>query len=205
MTFTVDELTDSLEVHEQRKTKKEETLDQALQTKASIKDEKVLYSQNIQGKGRGSRINGRGGQGSSYEEHYKEKRQSSQANWRGRGRSQGYYSNIQCYKCQKYGHYANDYNSNKCCNCSRDILQEIVEPKKMEEMINLALDDATNEGILLMAQNEELKTQEHSGTKDDDGSREAVETIGNEVIRSEFGEMTISKMRKSNNTTTNNK
>ena len=45
MTFTVDELADSLEAHEQRKKKKEETLDQALQTKASIKDEKVLYSQ----------------------------------------------------------------------------------------------------------------------------------------------------------------
>ena len=73
-TFTVDELADSLEAHEQRKKKKEETLDQALQTKASIKDEKVLYSQNIQGRGRGSRRNGRGGQGSSYEEHYKEKR-----------------------------------------------------------------------------------------------------------------------------------
>ena len=46
-TFMVDELTDSLEAHEQRKKKKEETLDQALQTKASIKDEKVLYSQNF--------------------------------------------------------------------------------------------------------------------------------------------------------------
>ena len=79
-TFTVDELAGSLEAHKQRKKKKEETLDQALQTKALIKDEKVLYSQNIQGRGCGSRGNGRGGQGSSYEEHYMEKRQSSQAN-----------------------------------------------------------------------------------------------------------------------------
>ena len=67
----------------------------------------------------------------------------------------------------------------------------------MEETINLALDDATNEGILLMAQNEELKTKELSGSKDDDGSLEAVETVGNEVIRSRFGEITISKTRKS--------
>ena len=44
--FTVNELAGSLEAHEQRK-KKEETLDQALQTKASIKEEKVLYSQNV--------------------------------------------------------------------------------------------------------------------------------------------------------------
>ena len=84
--FTVDELTGSLEAHEQCKKKKEETLDQALQIKASIKDEKVLDSQNSQGRCRGSRRNGRGGQGSRNEGHYKEK--SSQANWRGKGRSQ---------------------------------------------------------------------------------------------------------------------
>ena len=72
-TFTVDELAGSLEAHEQRKKKKEETLDQALQTKASIKDEKLLYSQNIQGRGQGSRGNGRGGQDSRNEEIYKEK------------------------------------------------------------------------------------------------------------------------------------
>ena len=62
MKFTVDELTGSLEAHKQRKNKKEETHDQALQTKVSIKDEKVLYSQNIQGRGQGSRENVRGGQ-----------------------------------------------------------------------------------------------------------------------------------------------
>ena len=72
--FTVGELTDSLEAHEQRKKKKEETLDQALQTKVSIKDENVLYSLNIQGKGRGSRGNGRGGESSGNEGYYKEKR-----------------------------------------------------------------------------------------------------------------------------------
>ena len=59
-TFMVDELAGSLEAHEQCKKKKEETLDQTLQTKASIKDEKVLYSQNVQsrGCGRGSCENG---------------------------------------------------------------------------------------------------------------------------------------------------
>ena len=88
-TFTADELVDSLEAYEQHKKKKKETLDQSLQTKASIKDEKVLYSQNFQGKGRGrgSRRNGRGGQGSSHEGYYKEKGQSSQEKWRGRGHS----------------------------------------------------------------------------------------------------------------------
>ena len=56
--FTIDELAGSFEAHEKCNKKKEETLDQALQTKASIKDEKVLYSQNIQVRGRGSRRNG---------------------------------------------------------------------------------------------------------------------------------------------------
>ena len=52
--FIVDELAGSLEAHEKRKKKKEEPLDQALQTKTSIKDEKVLYTQNVQGRDHGS-------------------------------------------------------------------------------------------------------------------------------------------------------
>ena len=128
MTLTVDELSGSLEAHEQRKKKKkkEETLEQALQTKASIKDEKVLYHQNSRnrGCGRGSRGNSRGGKGNNHEGYYKEKEQSSQSNWRGRGRGQGRggrsnYSNIKCYKCHKYGHYAKDCNFEKCYNCGK--------------------------------------------------------------------------------------
>ena len=69
--FKVDELADSLEAHEQRKKKKEESLDQALQTKTTIKDGKILYSQNFRGRDRGSRGNGRGGQDNSYKENYR--------------------------------------------------------------------------------------------------------------------------------------
>ena len=47
--FTIDELAGSFEAHEKRKKKKEEPLDQVLQTKATIKDKKVLYSQNFRG------------------------------------------------------------------------------------------------------------------------------------------------------------
>ena len=67
----------------------------------------------------------------------------------------------------------------------------------MEETINLALDDATNGDILLMAQNEELNTKGHGGAKDDSDSREVVETVGNEVMRSGCGEILIAEMRKS--------
>jgi len=62
-TLTIEELASSLEAHEQCKKKKEETLEQALQTKALIKDEKVLYYKNFRSRGRGI----------SYEVYYKEK------------------------------------------------------------------------------------------------------------------------------------
>jgi hypothetical protein len=57
-------------------------LKQALQTKTSIKDENVLYSQNFWGKGccRGSRGNGHSGRSCGQERYYEENGQSSQQN-----------------------------------------------------------------------------------------------------------------------------
>ena len=66
----------------------------------------------------------------------------------------------------------------------------------VEETINLAFDDATNKGLLLMAQNEDLKAKEHGREKDDGGSCEAVEAVGNEGIRSGFVKIAISETRK---------
>ncbi|XP_074351350.1 uncharacterized protein LOC141690452 [Apium graveolens] len=165
-TLTVDELTGSLEAHEQRKKKKkEETLEQTLQTKASIKDEKVLYSQNIRGRGCGRGRhercgNGRGGQGSSNEGYNKEKGQSNQQNWCGRGRGRGRggrsdFSNIECYKCCKYGHYAKDCNSDKCYNCGKlgHFIKDCRVNKRVEETTNLVLEDENDGDFLLMAQN----------------------------------------------------
>ena len=48
-----------------------------------------------------------------------------------------------------------------------------------------------------MAQNEELNTKGHGGANDDGDNREAVKTIGNEVMCSGCGEILIAEMRKS--------
>jgi GAG-pre-integrase domain/Zinc knuckle len=95
------------------------------------------------------------------EGYYEENGQSSQQNWRGRGRGRGRggrsnYSNIECYKCHKYGHYVKDCNSDKCYNCGKvgHFAKECRVDKKVKETTNLATEDEVKEGFLLMAHNE---------------------------------------------------
>lgn len=151
--LTIDDITGSLEAHEQRKKKKkEDTLEEALQTKASIKDNKALWSYQSRGIGRGR--GGRGNEGRGRGGYREEKGQSSQQNWRGRGRGR---SNkvVECYKCGKNGHYAKNCNPEKCHNCDKvgHYAKDCWGKKKVEGTTNLAIEDETNEGILLMAQN----------------------------------------------------
>jgi gag-polypeptide of LTR copia-type len=91
--MTIDELSGSLLAHEERlKRTQKEPVEQALQTKTTITDEKVLYSQSSRGKGSRGRVghgNGRGGRGRDKDEYYEEKGQSSKHNSRGRGRGRG--------------------------------------------------------------------------------------------------------------------
>jgi len=93
-----------------------------------IKEEKVMYAQHnrVRGHGRGGR-----GHGNNNEEKGQ--------NWCGRGHDRGgcsHRSNVECYNCDKYGHYAN----------------ECYAKKRVEENANLVEEDETKEeGILMMA------------------------------------------------------
>jgi gag-polypeptide of LTR copia-type len=79
--LTIDDLAGSLEAHEQRKKKNNELLEEALQTNVSIKDEKILYIQNVRGRGRGHEGRSFGhDEGRGRENSYEKKDESNQQN-----------------------------------------------------------------------------------------------------------------------------
>jgi len=151
--LTVEELVRSLKAHKQRKKKKWEPLDQLLQTKMSIKDEKA---QNTQGRGRyrGGIRSGPGGRSRGQEE----KEQSGQQNWHGRGQGpwrggQSSNSNVECFKCGKYCHYAKECYSGKCFSCgkSENFAKDCRSESRKEETINLTKDVEEEATLLMMA------------------------------------------------------
>ena len=174
-TTSVDELMATLEIHEQRINKKtSSSLEQALQSKLSLKDEKREFQDSTSQRGRGNGTRGRGydnrgrgyeGRGRGYANRGRGGRgqftndarnqNSYGSRGRGRGRARGNYNNqgfdkrnVECFNCHKFGHYSNE------CWASAN--------KGVEEHVNYA-EKASNEAAstLLLA---------YDGSEEDNGN-----------------------------------
>ncbi|GKV17840.1 hypothetical protein SLEP1_g28296 [Rubroshorea leprosula] len=156
--MTVEELSGSLEAHEQRMNEKrtEKPIEQAFQSQVSIKGNQGGETSQKHGgsrgrgrgrgfyfnKGRGNHNNNYGVGGDDQEKSNFGHRQNTRGRSRGRGRGRGRYdkSHVECYSCHKRGHY-----SSECRYKENDQKAHYVQEEDDNEDHALLMVTSTNE------------------------------------------------------------
>jgi len=161
--FYVEELAGSLEAHEQRRRKKHEPRDQALKAQLDLDETRNTQSRGPGGRGRGGQGRGRQGRGGCDRDDVEESTdQTRQQNWHGRGQERGQgdwsKSEVECFRCGKYGHYARECKSACCYNCGKiGHIAKYCQSEKKEKNLLTEEDDEEEIGILMMMQNSDVE------------------------------------------------
>ncbi|XP_061361033.1 uncharacterized protein LOC133304961 [Gastrolobium bilobum] len=148
--MTIEQLLGSLQAYEEKKKKKKGVGEQLLKTQLNFKGKEEDFG-NTRGRG-GYRGRGRGrGRGSiGFNNNYAhEDRGESSTRGRGRGGFQPRCdkSQIKCYNCQRFGHYASE------CRAPT---------RRIEEKANYVEEKSQEDGTLLMVRNDNVGEQENT-------------------------------------------
>ncbi|KAL9423082.1 hypothetical protein AB3S75_035217 [Citrus x aurantiifolia] len=151
--MTIEQLQGRLQAYEEKQKKKQGIEEQLLKMEVNLKkreessdNERRHY---IRGKGRG-RGRGRGhGRGWNFDNNSNYAKGESSSRGRGRGNPRSRYdkSQVQCYNCQKFGHYASE------CGAPST---------RIEERVNYAEEKNGEDGTLLLVRNDTSGGQENT-------------------------------------------